>query len=37
MDDPSLTDRQRRLRASKTKFAQRDCDDGMIRPVAGSD
>jgi|GEM_PF-6206626 len=34
-DEPSLTDRQRRLRVARTKAAQRDAEDGFLRPVTG--
>lgn len=32
-DDPSLTDRRRRLRIARTKAARRDLEDGFLRPV----
>ncbi|MGW4480941.1 DUF4274 domain-containing protein [Rhodococcus triatomae] len=33
LDDPALTERQRKLRAAKTTRTQRDYADGFIRPV----
>lgn len=35
-DDPSLTDRQKRLRSARTRVAQRDYDDSLLRPVTGT-
>lgn len=33
LDDPALTDRQRTLRAARTRRAQREHEDGFLRPV----
>lgn len=34
-DDPGLTDRQRAIRAGRTKAAQRDFEDAFLRPEPG--